>query len=58
MTFSWNLVLLAAEKIVDLFWNSREVKEFVVHLLEKYAKSTENEIDDKIVEIIKSKLLG
>lgn len=57
MKFSWNLVLLAAEKIVDFFWNSREVKEFVIYLLEKYANSTDNQIDNKIVEIIKSKLL-
>lgn len=57
MKFSWNLVLLAAEKIVDFFWNSREVKEFVIYLLEKYANSTDNQIDNKVVEIIKSKLL-
>lgn len=57
MTFSWNLVLLAAEKVVDFFWNSREVKQFVVYLLEKYAKSTETEVDDMAVDIIRTKLL-
>jgi hypothetical protein len=28
-----------------------------VHLLERYAKSTDNEIDDKIVDMVKSALL-
>jgi hypothetical protein len=58
MSFSWNLILVAAEKVVEYFWNSKEVKEFVVHLLERYAKSTDNEIDDMIVDIIRKKLLG
>lgn len=53
-----NILLAFAEKVVDYFWKSREVKEFVVHLLEKYAKSTDNEIDDMVVNLIRKKLLG
>jgi hypothetical protein len=55
---NWNLLLAFAEKVVDYFWKSREVKEFVVHLLEKYSKSTDNEIDDMAVSLIRKKLLG
>jgi hypothetical protein len=58
MNLSWNIVLIAAEKVVDFFWNSKDVKEFVVHLLEKYSKSTDNQIDDMAVDIIRKKLLG
>lgn len=57
MSFSWNLVLVVAEKVVDFFWQSREVKEFVVHLLERYAKSTDTDIDDMVVNLVHTKLL-
>ena len=57
MNLSWNLVLIVAERIVDFFWKSRDVKEFVVHLLEKYSKSTETEIDDIVVDLVRKKLL-
>lgn len=53
----FNLLLVLAEKVVDYFWKTREVKEFVVHLLERYAKSTDNDIDDMVVNIIRGKLL-
>jgi hypothetical protein len=53
----WNLILSLGEKIVSWFWNSREVKEFVIKLLERYSKSTDNDIDDSVVEIIKTALL-
>jgi hypothetical protein len=46
-----------AEKIVQHFMNSREVKEFVVQLLERYAKTTDNDIDDAIVAMVRSALL-
>lgn len=58
MSFSWNLVLVAAEKVVDFFWKSRDVKEFVVHLLERYAKSTDTDIDNMVVDLVRTKLLG
>jgi hypothetical protein len=46
-----------AEKIVQHFMDSREVKEFVVQLLERYAKSTDNDIDDMIVAMVRKALL-
>jgi hypothetical protein len=51
------IFLGVAEKIVQHFMNSREVKEFVVQLLERYAKSTDNDIDDMIVAMVKKALL-
>lgn len=38
------------------FFNSKAVKEMVIQLLEKYAKSTDNDIDDNIVAMVKSAL--
>jgi hypothetical protein len=52
-----NLILVLAEKVVEYFWQTREVKEFVVHLLERYAKSTSTEVDDMVVSVVRSKLL-
>ena len=37
--------------------NSREMKEFVIELLERYSKQTDNDIDDVLVQLVKSKLL-
>lgn len=54
---SKNVILLVAEKVVFAFWQSCEVKRFVVHLLEKYAHSTDNSIDDMVVQLVKGKLL-
>jgi hypothetical protein len=51
------IFLGVAEKIVEYFSNSREVKEFIVHLLERYAKSTDNDIDDMIVAMVRKALL-
>jgi len=53
----WNIPLKVAESVVEWFWVSCEVKGFVVHLLEKYAQSTDNDIDDTIVGIVKVALL-
>jgi hypothetical protein len=55
---SWNVPLKVAESLVEMFWKSCEVKRFVVHLLEKYAKSTDNDIDDMVVGLVKAKLLA
>jgi hypothetical protein len=51
------IFLGVAEQIVQHFMNSREVKEFVVQLLERYAKSTDNDIDDMIVVMVRKALL-
>lgn len=55
---NWNVFLSFAQKVVEYFWQSKEVKVFVVHLLEKYSNSTDNEIDDMAVELVRKKLLG
>lgn len=55
---NFNLVLPLAEKVVQYFWNTPEVKEFVVTLLDRYSKSTDNDIDDLLVNLVRSKLLG
>ena len=46
------------QSLVEMFWKSCEVKRFVVHLLEKYSKSTDNDIDDMAVNLIRTKLLN
>ena len=52
-----NLILAAAEKIIFWFWNSKEVKVFVVDLLDRYAKTTGNDVDDAIVKLVRDALL-
>lgn len=52
-----NVLLVVGERLVLAFWQSCEVKKFVVHLLEKYAKSTDNDVDDVAVQLVKTKLL-
>ena len=52
-----NVLVKLGETLVNMFWQSCEVKRFVVHLLEKYAKSTDNDIDNMAVELVRSKLL-
>ena len=37
--------------------NSRQVKELVIQLLEKYVKSTDNDVDDVILQTVKAALL-
>ena len=39
------------------FLGSKSVKELVVKLLEAYAKTTDNTVDDKLVELVKKNLL-
>jgi hypothetical protein len=55
---NWNVLLPLGQKIIDYFWKSKEVKEFVVYLLDKYSKSTDNEVDDMVVDLVRKKLLG
>ena len=54
---NWNVLLKVGQSIVDMFWQSCEVKRFVIHLLEKYAASTDNDIDNVAVNLVKTKLL-
>jgi len=52
-----NVLLVIGEKLVLTFWQSCEAKKFVVHLLEKYVTSTDNDVDDVVVQLVKTKLL-
>jgi len=55
---NFNVLVKLGESLVEMFWQSCEVKRFVVHLLEKYAKSTDNDIDDIAVNLVRTKLLN
>ena len=44
--------------IVMWLYESAEVKKLVVELLERYAASTENDIDDLVVATVAKALLG
>jgi hypothetical protein len=55
---NFNVLVKFGEALVEMFWKSCEVKRFVVHLLEKYAKSTDNDIDDMVVGLVRTKLLN
>ena len=52
-----NVLAKFGQKLVEMFWQSCDVKRFVVHLLEKYSKSTDNDIDDTVVALVRTKLL-
>ena len=54
---NFNVLIKIGETLLGLFWQSCEVKEFVVMLLEKYSKSTDNDIDDAAVALVRTKLL-
>jgi hypothetical protein len=54
---NWNVLVKLGETLVGMFWQSCEVKKFVVSLLEKYATSTDNDIDNMVVELVRAKLL-
>ena len=55
---NFNVLVKLGESLVEMFWKSCEIKRFVVHLLEKYAKSTDNDIDDIAVNLVRTKLLN
>ena len=55
---NFNVLAKLGQSLVEMFWQSCEVKKFVVHLLEKYAKSTDNDIDDMAVNLVRTKLLN
>ena len=55
---NWNVLVKLGETLVEMFWKSCEVKKFVVHLLERYSKSTDNDIDDMVVDLVRTKLLN
>lgn len=54
---NFNVLVKLGKSLVGMFWESCEVKRFVVHLLEKYSKSTDNDVDDMVVNLVRTKLL-
>jgi hypothetical protein len=54
---NFNVLVKLGESLVGMFWESCEVKRFVVHLLDKYSKSTDNDVDDMVVNLVRTKLL-
>lgn len=53
---SLNIMLLLIKPILFSFLKSRGVRQLVVDLLEAYAKSTDNTIDDAAVELVKKNI--
>ena len=48
--------MLVIKPILMTFLSTNAVKNLIVQLLEAYAKSTDNTIDDKAVEIVRRNL--
>jgi hypothetical protein len=53
----FNVLAKIGEGLVGMFWQSCDVKKFVVHLLKRYADSTDNDVDDMVVELVRARLL-
>ena len=51
-------MITLVKPILFAFIKTQAVKELIVKLLEAYAKSTDNTVDDKLVELVKKNLLG
>ena len=51
-------MIALVKPILFAFIKTTAVKELIVKLLESYAKSTYNTVDDKLVELVKKNLLG
>lgn len=54
---NFNVLAKIGESLVSMFWQSCDVKQFVVSLLERYSKSTDNDVDDMVVELVRTRLL-
>ena len=51
-----NALILIVKPLLFSFLTSKAVKDLVVQLLEGYAKTTDNQIDDVLVKIVEEKL--
>ena len=51
-------MITLVKPILFAFIKTTAVKELIGKLLEAYAKSTDNTVDDKLVELVKKNLLG
>ena len=49
-------MITLVKPILFAFIKTKAVKELIVKLLEAYAKSTDNTVDDKLVELVKTNL--
>ena len=49
-------MITLVKPILFAFIKTKAVKELIVNLLEAYAKSTDNTVDDKLVELVKKNL--
>tara|TARA_Y100000114_G_scaffold30385_1_gene26001 strand:+ start:337 stop:492 length:156 start_codon:yes stop_codon:yes gene_type:complete len=49
-------MITVIKPILFAFIKTKAVKELIVNLLEAYAKSTDNTVDDKLVELVKKNL--
>lgn len=49
-------VIAIVKPLLFSFLTSKSVKDLVVQLLEKYVHTTDNRVDDALVEIVKEKL--
>ena len=50
-------MITLVKPILFAFIKTKAVKELIVKLLEAYAKSTDNTVDDKLVELVKKNLI-
>ena len=50
-------MITLVKPILFAFIKTQAVKELIVKLLEAYAKSTDNTVDDKLVELVKKNLI-
>lgn len=55
---NFNVLAKMGQSLVMMFWQSCEMKKFAVLLLEKYANSTDNDLDNVAVDIVRNKLLA
>jgi hypothetical protein len=51
-------IISVVKPIILWLSTSHEVKKLVVELLEKYAASTDNDVDDLVVATVRKALLG
>ena len=49
-------MITLVKPILFAYIKTKAVKELIVKLLEAYAKSTDNTVDDKLVELVKKNL--
>jgi len=49
-------MITLVKPILFAFIKTKAVKELIVKLLEAYAKSTDNTVDDKLVQLVKKNL--